>query len=237
MRVRGVKSGFTLIELLIVIAIIAILAGVLFPAFAKARESARRISCLSNMRQIGAGFMMYSADENDYFPLTNHAGPGLSWVDTVNSYIHDKNILRCVNDGSTNWNTPIAPSTSIRRTSYYLNSYLPGTGQYAQVSSLKSPSRVIYMAESPEGSTSDHFHPSLWGVPYDSTVGRTATSNPYTTLWDSANDITLEIALERHTETFNVLYADGHAKNVRWKSVWWRDIPKDIWAGNFDPRQ
>jgi prepilin-type N-terminal cleavage/methylation domain-containing protein/prepilin-type processing-associated H-X9-DG protein len=237
MKSNRLKQGFTLIELLVVIAIISILAAVLFPAFAKAREGARRISCLSNMRQIGAGFMQYSAEYNDFFPLTNHSGPGLSWVDTVDAYIHDKNILRCVNDSSTNWNTPIAPSTSTRKTSYYLNSYLPGTGAYAQYSSLKSPSKVIYMVESPDNSTSDHFHSSLWGVPFDTATGRTASSNPYATLWDSAKDETLEIALTRHLETFNVVYADGHAKNVRWKTVWWRDIPQNIWAGSFDPRQ
>lgn len=237
MRRKHVQTGFTLIELLVVVGIIAILAAILLPAFAKAREGARRISCLSNMRQIGAGFMQYAADENDFFPLTNHSGANSSWVNTVDRYIHDKNILRCPNDSSRNWNTPISPSTATRKTSYYLNGYLPGTGKYAQFSSLQSPSQVIYMAESPDNKTSDHFHPHLWGAPFDTSVGRTSSSNPYATLWNSAKNETLEIALTRHLETFNVVYADGHAKNVRWQNVWWRDIPQEIWAGSFDPRQ
>lgn len=53
------RSGFTLIELLVVIAIIAILAAILFPVFAQARESARKTSCLSNIKQCNTGVQMY----------------------------------------------------------------------------------------------------------------------------------------------------------------------------------
>src|SRR5260221_9402986 len=59
------RKGFTLIELLVVIAIIAILAAILFPVFARARESARKISCLSNLRQIGTCAAMYSQDYDE----------------------------------------------------------------------------------------------------------------------------------------------------------------------------
>lgn len=62
------RRGFTLIELLIVIAVIAILAAILFPAFARAREGARRSVCLSNMKQIGLGMMQYVQDFDETFP-------------------------------------------------------------------------------------------------------------------------------------------------------------------------
>src|SRR6478672_9290490 len=61
-------SGFTLIELLVVIAIIAILAAILFPVFARARESARRATCLSNLKQLGTSFQMYAQDWEETYP-------------------------------------------------------------------------------------------------------------------------------------------------------------------------
>ena len=62
------RKAFTLIELLVVIAIISILAAILFPVFARARESARRTSCLSNLKQIGLGIMMYVQDYDETYP-------------------------------------------------------------------------------------------------------------------------------------------------------------------------
>jgi prepilin-type N-terminal cleavage/methylation domain-containing protein/prepilin-type processing-associated H-X9-DG protein len=61
------RQGFTLIELLVVIAIIAILAAILFPVFAQARESARRASCTSNLKQCTTAFLMYAQDYDETF--------------------------------------------------------------------------------------------------------------------------------------------------------------------------
>lgn len=85
------KSGFTLIELLVVIAIIAILAAILFPVFAQAREAARKTVCLSNMKQLTLGWLMYSQDYDETNPMTaqccDSEGSQIYWLENIEPYI------------------------------------------------------------------------------------------------------------------------------------------------------
>lgn len=105
------SHGFTLIELLVVIAIIAILAAILFPVFAQARESARKISCLSNAKQIGTAGLMYVQDYDETmmspaFRRVGNTGPTpysnyfwsrnwMCWPELVIPYTKNLQIYTC----------------------------------------------------------------------------------------------------------------------------------------------
>ena len=110
-----------MIELLAVIAIIAILAAILFPVFARARENARRSSCQSNLKQIGLGLLQYSQDYDETVPRSAYIGyygqsgdGSYKWMDAIYPYVKSEQIFVCPSDSTLNGaSLDSSPPTSV----------------------------------------------------------------------------------------------------------------------------
>ena len=139
------RSAFTLIELLVVIAIIAILAAILFPVFAQAREKARAISCLSNMKQLGLGVLMYAQDYDERFPngVLPTSGPGfngIGWAGQTYPYVKNAQLFKCPNDPN---QATTVNKVAVVPVSYAMN-YRP---LFYVMASLQSPASTILVSE------------------------------------------------------------------------------------------
>jgi prepilin-type N-terminal cleavage/methylation domain-containing protein len=137
---RARRPAFTLIELLVVIAIIAILAAILFPVFARARENARKITCVSNLRQLGTAVTMYAQDYDEYLP-NNFAGKkdtmlwnDLSGSGLLDAYLKNKKIWFCPSD------TPPTYKNQTYDYSYCLYNNTADVNKHAYPSTMESHS-------------------------------------------------------------------------------------------------
>jgi len=88
-------NGFTLIELLVVIGIIAVLAALLFPVFMHVREKGQQTVCLSNERQLGVAFLLYTQDNDEYVPLGRDA-----WAAEIYPYLKAVDVFHCPSDNT-----------------------------------------------------------------------------------------------------------------------------------------
>jgi prepilin-type N-terminal cleavage/methylation domain-containing protein/prepilin-type processing-associated H-X9-DG protein len=207
------SRAFALIELLVVIAIIAILAAILFPVFAQAREKARSISCLSNLRQLGAATQMYvqDYDETLFFrasaavPSVSRTGavvptalqPPVIWWNAIQPYAENTQILRCPSDANP------APSKDPAGNLTILRSYIAVRAAEAlSLAQVEFPAETIVFVDkwdktaglAPKAITDTWIEPFNGDFDFYPTYRR------------------MKIAGDRHMEGLNTSFYDGHAK-------------------------
>lgn len=189
------RTGFTLIELLVVIAIIAILAAILFPAFARARENARRASCQSNAKQIGLGMLQYSQDYDEKYVPMYTTNPDAYWPSKLNPYIKSTQLFNCPSSSDTPYN-----NIDLFSPHYGLNVWLfeatnngTDSNKGRALSSIAQPASTVMIADS-KASPRVIFE----GFDYYTYYATDASWPQY-----------------RHLETTVVCFADGHVKSMR----------------------
>lgn len=203
------KQGFTLIELLVVIAIIAILAALLLPSLSKAKAKAQDIGCLSNLKQVTLGWLLYLEDNNGRLP----PNPGGSdyWIlgnvrtdlNTTNierslvfPYTPNAGVFKCPRDKAT-----VAATGNLRVRSYSMNGLLGGPSPSVHISRFSQintpgPSQVFVLLDESESTIED----GTFGI----------SRNPGTS-W-------INLPAELHNSGVNLSYADGHVSRLRWKA-------------------
>lgn len=210
---------------MVVIAIIAILAAILFPVFARARENAQRASCQSNLKQIGLGVLQYVQDYDEKFPplAINVGGSDILWFQELQPYAKSTQVFLCPSDSDrtgVGFGTNPAPSG-------YVNPFHTGYGYNCFGASGKAQSEVQFAAttilmtdcgsqaagSAPLISETSSAKPrsSLLAVPNG--IG---TNNYYTgaTQNDATNGDWAAPAV-RHLGTVNVAFMDGHVKAMK----------------------
>ncbi|NUP98833.1 MAG: prepilin-type N-terminal cleavage/methylation domain-containing protein [Armatimonadetes bacterium] len=212
------RRGFTLIELLVVIAIIAILAAILFPVFAKAREKARQNNCLSNVKQIALACLQYAQDNDERLPMLYDTGtPRNGLIMTTQPYTKNYQVHDC--PSSDQKSTP----TYLGNRSYGYNPFLITSNNAAGLAQVARPAEVVMLADvvgDPNATgrlllpSSGRLRSDLDGSNCQICGQKHNSAWPSTTSghnWDRPNFN----VLERHSDTGNAAFADGHAKAMK----------------------
>jgi prepilin-type N-terminal cleavage/methylation domain-containing protein/prepilin-type processing-associated H-X9-DG protein len=211
------RRAFTLIELLVVIAIIAILAAILFPVFARARENARRASCMSNLKQIALGVMQYVQDYDEHYPLyrsntaanTTPSNP-YGFADEIQPYLKSSQIFQCPSESSAATvgaaGTAFAGQanpTAAGYTDYTYNMMLSSDngGNFNRGLSLAALTKSSLTVMIVEDGTAPA---STW----DWGCGRGNACS----LFPAGRAFTSVSAVNRHLNGSNIVFADGHVK-------------------------
>ena len=217
--VKGNHHGFTLIELLVVIAIISILAAILFPVFARARENARRTSCLSNLKQSGLAVMMYTQDYDEMYPrsiqctlpscadTTTLNANNVKWFDLLEPYTKSRQSFAC-------------PSSSFQDSivsGHYGANYLVlkyyNTAPL-NIAGVKAPASTYMTMDAGTYTISMSWVDAVSGASYIPGVGDAGVDCS-----GSYNQFRADCQKGRHFGGVNVNFADGHAKWLKTSTI------------------
>ncbi len=155
------RKAFTLIELLVVIAIIALLLAILTPALSRIKNQAKKLICLSNLRQIGTGALIY-AEEHDTF-LPRNTGGSTPWIIAFMPYLGGENATRTDYREIKIYSCPSFPIKGTgangvpnkeQTVDYVLNSWMNDTSEFiglTKLSEFRHPHSTIYMADNENG--------------------------------------------------------------------------------------
>lgn len=235
------RKAFTLIELLVVIAIIAILAAMLFPVFSRARENSRKVSCSSNMRQLGTATAMYNQDYEENWAPTE-ATTDRSALTRLGPYVKNAGIYRCPSDSRPSLNIrPGGPNTPLVPFSYYLVAIdvvgvsgpdpywgpwrAPGTGNGnapMNDSVITRPAETISMTErvsQAECSTCGHddWHLSAGNASPEQPNGYSGNAEP--SAGEPPANSRGNVSVRHTGGAANYLFCDGHVKFMRTSAV------------------
>jgi prepilin-type N-terminal cleavage/methylation domain-containing protein len=226
------SSGFTLIELLVVIAIIAILAAILFPVFAQARKAARTSSALSNLKQIGSGFLLYSQDYDGGMVLTDYTVNNTTWATLLQPYMKNEQVTwDPARSGPTSYpgyNRDTVTTFAINDAGvagYYTDPNF-GSGSYVygrDLGTQEYPSeRMAFTTSMWQGTDVGWYylrtHESSWVDLNGPRSGDDTTFSWYSMVWQTRNF--------HQGGTIPAVYLDGHAQAFkRDKFVSWTEAP------------
>ena len=235
------RRGFTLIELLVVIAIIAILAAILFPVFARAREKARQSSCLSNVKQIGLGMLMYVQDYDERFPTLYHGeSPRTDVVMKIDPYIMNLNI----------WDCPSAARETRKPNYSSLNQWSYGYNRrfnYRRLATVVRPADIVMFADATmdswgtgrlygsDGHSGDApmvvngYNQHIADLDFAGVIADNSR-------WDSSENggrPGMNVS-PRHNGQANAVFADGHAKTATYNALY-NNGDLYFWNPDYNP--